>query len=82
MTGTIKQILEQTFNQTAELVSYREKEPQKTIEQFWHGQTKWIVSIGMVSESTDIPRLFVCCHITTIRTEFYFRQVLGRVLRL
>lgn len=45
-------------------------------------QTQWIVSIGMISEGTDIPRLFVCCHITTIRTELYFRQVLGRVLRL
>lgn len=78
----IKHILEQTFNQTAQLVSYREKYPQRTIEQFRHGQAQWIVSIGMVSEGTDIPRLFVCCHITTIRTELYFRQVLGRVLRL
>ncbi len=78
----IKQILEQTFNQTVAMVSYREKDPQRIIQQFRHGQTKWIVSIGMVSEGTDIPRLFVCCHITTIRTELYFRQVLGRVLRL
>ncbi len=78
----IKRMLEQTFNQSVQLVSYREKNPQRIIEQFRHGQTQWIVSIGMISEGTDIPRLFVCCHITTIRTELYFRQVLGRVLRL
>lgn len=78
----IKLMLEQTFNQTALLVSYREKNPQAIIEQFRHGNTQWIVSIGMISEGTDIPRLHVCCHITTIRTELYFRQVLGRVLRV
>lgn len=78
----IKRILEQTFNQTVQLVSYREKNPQEIIEQFRHGKAQWIVSIGMISEGTDIPRLHVCCHITTIRTELYFRQVLGRVLRV
>jgi superfamily II DNA or RNA helicase len=78
----IKRILEQTFNQTVQLVSYREKNPQEIIEQFRHGKMQWIVSIGMISEGTDIPRLHVCCHITTIRTELYFRQVLGRVLRV
>jgi len=78
----IKRILEQAFNQTVQLVSYREKNPQAIIEQFRHGKAQWIVSIGMISEGTDIPRLHVCCHITTIRTELYFRQVLGRVLRV
>jgi superfamily II DNA or RNA helicase len=78
----IKRLLEQTFNQTVQLVSYREKNPQAIIEQFRHGKAQWIVSIGMISEGTDIPRLHVCCHITTIRTELYFRQVLGRVLRV
>jgi superfamily II DNA or RNA helicase len=78
----IKRLLEQTFKQTVQLVSYREKNPQSIIEQFRHGKAQWIVSIGMISEGTDIPRLHVCCHITTIRTELYFRQVLGRVLRV
>ena len=35
----------------------------------------------MISEGTNIPRLQVCCHLTRIRTEMHFRQVLGRVLR-
>jgi superfamily II DNA or RNA helicase len=35
----------------------------------------------MVAEGTDIPRLQVCCHVSRIRTELHFRQVLGRVLR-
>ncbi len=35
----------------------------------------------MISEGTDIPRLKVCCHLTRVKTELYFRQVLGRILR-
>ncbi len=36
----------------------------------------------MISEGTDIPRLQVCCHLSTVKTELYFRQVLGRILRV
>ena len=36
----------------------------------------------MISEGTDIPRLQVCCHLTRVKTELYFRQVLGRILRV
>lgn len=44
--------------------------------------TEWIVSVGMISEGTDIPRLQVCCHLSSVKTELYFRQVLGRILRV
>ncbi len=36
----------------------------------------------MVIEGTDIPRLQVCCHMSSVKTELYFRQVLGRILRV
>lgn len=77
----IKKILEKEFQQSVELVTYREKNPQQIIEVFRRSDTPWIVSVGMIAEGTDIPRLQVCCHITTVRTEMYFRQILGRVLR-
>lgn len=78
----IKSILETEFNQTAVVVTYKEKKPQAIIDKFRHGATHWIVSVGMIAEGTDIPRLQVCCHLTTVRTELYFRQVLGRILRV
>ncbi|WP_058120164.1 DEAD/DEAH box helicase [Photobacterium kishitanii] len=74
-------ILEQQFDQTCALVTYKDKHSNKKIEAFKHNTTQWIVSIGMISEGTDIPRLQVCCHLSNIRTELYFRQVLGRILR-
>lgn len=51
------------------------------IQAFRVGSQRWIVAVGMVAEGTDIPRLQVCCHVSRIRTELHFRQVLGRVLR-
>lgn len=51
------------------------------IKAFKNGNAKWIVSIGMISEGTNIPRLQVCCCLSRIRTELYFRQLLGRILR-
>lgn len=40
------------------------------------------ISIAMISEGTDIPRLQVCCNLTDVTTELYFRQILGRILRM
>jgi superfamily II DNA or RNA helicase len=36
----------------------------------------------MISEGTNIPRLQVCCHLSRIKTELHFRQILGRILRV
>lgn len=41
----------------------------------------WIVSVVMISEGVDIPRLRVCCYLSHIRTEQHFRQALGRIIR-
>lgn len=64
------------------VVTYRHDSPQEAIEAFRSGTTEWIVSVGMISEGTDIPRLQVCCHMSSVKTELYFRQVLGRILRV
>ncbi len=63
-------------------MTYRHEAPLAEIERFRKNSTQWIVSVGMISEGTDIPRLQVCCHISSIKTELYFRQVLGRILRV
>ena len=78
----IHHILQSEFNQSAVMVTYREPSPQAVIENFRTSNTQWMVSVSMVSEGTDIPRLRVCAHLSLVRTELFFRQVLGRVLRL
>lgn len=74
--------LTEELNQSAIIVTYENERPEEDISTFRSGDAQWIVSVGMVSEGTDIPRLQVCCHLSSIKTELYFRQVLGRILRI
>lgn len=48
-------MLRDEFDQSADLVTYKQAKPSETINQFRHAETQWIVSVGMVSEGTDIP---------------------------
>ena len=45
------------------------------------GSAPWLVSVLMVSEGVDVPRLRVGVYATTARTELFFRQVIGRFIR-
>ena len=55
----------------------------KTIETFSHHKTQqWLVAVNMVSEGVDIPRLRVGVYATNVLTEMYFRQVVGRFVRM
>jgi superfamily II DNA or RNA helicase len=78
----ILHILRYELNVSAEIATYQEHEPTSIIENFKQSATPWIVSVGMISEGTNIPRLQVCCHLTRIKTELHFRQILGRILRI
>ena len=51
------------------------------IARFSAGSAPWLVSVLMVSEGVDIPRLRVGVYATTARTELFFRQVIGRFIR-
>lgn len=78
----ILKVLIEEFQQSADIVTYKEPNASDKIKHFRFSNTQWIVSVGMVSEGTDIPRLQVCCHLSRVKTELYFRQVLGRILRI
>ncbi|MBB1450059.1 DEAD/DEAH box helicase family protein [Pseudoalteromonas carrageenovora] len=78
----ISVLMQTYFNEDTVVVTYRESNPAGIIQEFRHANNKWIISVGMVSEGTNIPRLQVCCHLTNIKTEMHFRQVLGRIMRV
>ena len=42
---------------------------------------RWLVSVAMVSEGVDIPRLRVLVYLPNALTELAFRQAIGRVVR-
>lgn len=69
------------LGETCVVVTNRTLNAHRLIDKFRTSCERWIVAVGMISEGTDIPRLQVCCHLSRIRTELHFRQVLGRILR-
>lgn len=77
----VHDILNTQLKETADIVTYMEDDAVSTIQSFKNATSKWVISVGMISEGTNIPRLRVCCHLTRVKTELYFRQVLGRILR-
>ena len=77
----IQSILKNTIGEDSTIVTYREEFPNKIIRSYRSHSSKWLISVGMVSEGTNIPRLQVCIHLTNIITELHFRQILGRILR-
>jgi len=78
---SIHNILKEHLNEDADMVTYLEPDAVNSIKRYKFSKTKWIISVGMISEGTNIPRLKICCYLTRVKTELYFRQVLGRVLR-
>ena len=53
----------------------------RRIAAFAASREPWLVSVLMVSEGGDIPRLRVGVYATPARTELFFRQVVGRFIR-
>lgn len=77
----IHRLLSSNLNEQADIATYLEKDAATVIQRYKNTTRKWIISVGMISEGTNIPRLQVCCHLTRVKTELYFRQILGRILR-
>jgi superfamily II DNA or RNA helicase len=58
-----------------------EPDASRRIADFASSDRRWLVSVLMVSEGVDIPRLRVGVYATAARTELFFRQVVGRFIR-
>jgi superfamily II DNA or RNA helicase len=63
------------------VVTSDEADASQRIARYAAGSSRWIVSVLMVSEGVDIPRLRVGVYATSARTELFFRQVVGRFIR-
>ncbi len=54
----------------------------RAIAEFTAGDAPWIVAVRMVSEGVDIPRLRVGVYATNTVTDLFFRQAVGRLVRV
>src|SRR5215213_5883962 len=64
-----------------EIVTSDAADASARIGRFAAGSGTWLVSVLMVSEGVDVPRLRVGVYATSARTELFFRQVVGRFIR-
>jgi superfamily II DNA or RNA helicase len=64
-----------------EIVTSDAPDASERIQRFAAGAGRWLVSVLMVSEGVDVPRLRVGVYATSARTELFFRQVVGRFIR-
>jgi superfamily II DNA or RNA helicase len=77
----IAERLERIAIERPEIVTSDEPDSSARIAAFRAGSRRWLVSVLMVSEGVDIPRLRVGVYATAARTELFFRQVIGRFVR-
>src|SRR3954467_1570858 len=73
--------LESISGERPQLVTSDEPDASARIAAFAAGTRRWLVSVLMVSEGVDIPRLRVGVYATAARTELFFRPVVGRFIR-
>lgn len=59
-----------------------DSESVRLIRDFTYSKDKWIVAVKMVSEGVDIPRLRVGVYATNCTSELFFRQSVGRFIRV
>jgi len=67
--------------ETAMLVHSQMPNPDLKIKAFRNTEKRWLVSVAMVAEGVDIPRLRVLVYLPNALTELAFRQAIGRVVR-
>lgn len=75
------EILRQQTGEQVDVAVSDDPAASKVIEKYAQGESKWLVAVQMVSEGVDIPRIGVIVYATRVRTEMFFRQVVGRCVR-
>jgi superfamily II DNA or RNA helicase len=73
--------LARTTGERPDVVTSDAPDASQRIQRFAAGSGAWLVSVLMVSEGVDVPRLRVGVYATGARTELFFRQVIGRFIR-
>jgi superfamily II DNA or RNA helicase len=74
-------ILKKVSGEQPALVLSDEKAASKRIADFTESEKRWMVAVRMVSEGVDVPRLAVGVFATSISTQLFFAQAVGRFVR-
>lgn len=74
-------LIERVEGETPITVHNHVPNAENKINAFRKTDKRWLVSVAMVSEGVDIPRLRILLYLPSALTELAFRQAIGRVVR-
>jgi superfamily II DNA or RNA helicase len=77
----IARLIRNRWNCRADVVVSDDPDASRKIVEFADSDRPWLIAVRMVSEGVDIPRLRVGVYATTVTTELFFRQAIGRFVR-
>ncbi len=77
----IARLIRTRFGVEPEIVVSDDPDASSKIAAFASSSRPWLVAVRMVSEGVDIPRLRVGVYASTVVTELFFRQAVGRFVR-
>jgi superfamily II DNA or RNA helicase len=78
----VAEILRSVAGEEPAVATVDDPDASRTIREYGVGRRRWIVAVRMISEGVDIPRLRVGVYATNVLTEMFFRQVVGRFVRM
>lgn len=81
MAQYLARLIERLESEAPVLVHSQMPNPESKIKAFKSTDKRWLVSVAMISEGVDIPRLRVLVYLPNALTELAFRQAIGRVVR-
>jgi superfamily II DNA or RNA helicase len=80
--NALAEIIQKICGEPPTVVTVDTPDALNMIEAHARSLRRWIVAIKMLSEGVDVPRLRVGVYASNILTEMYFRQVVGRLVRV
>lgn len=81
MAEYMARLIEMIEGEPAAIVHSQLPNAENRIKAFRKSESRWLVSVAMVSEGVDIKRLRVLVYLPNALTELAFRQAVGRVVR-
>jgi len=78
----IAELVRKVTGYNATVVTSDEKASSGRIKKFRNNSDRWIIAVKMISEGVDIPRLRVGVYATNVSSELFFRQAVGRFVRI
>ena len=77
----IARLIRNRYQVECDVVVSDDPDASNKIAAFAKSNKPWLVAVRMVSEGVDIPRLRVGVYASTVVTELFFRQAVGRFVR-